>query len=369
MTDDERLYRIALNAVPFIGPMIYHRLVAAFGSAGDVFRAQPDSLKGVEGVYENLARKIVQANPLKTAAREVELAQKTGVTIVLLGEECYPVPLRNAYSPPPVLYIKGKWEEADTVSIAVVGTRRPTAYGKLMAERLVEGLTKAGLTVVSGLARGVDAIAHRAAIAAGGRTVAALGCGVNIIYPPEHRELQESICGHGAVVSQFPFAAAPDKMNFPMRNRIISGLSLGTLVIEAAEKSGALITAYAAIDDNRDVFALPGPVNSQNSAGTNKLIKRGHAKLVQGVEDILDELPDYVRSAMASRQASLPLETEEKIEGEELMVIEAMGPEALHIDIISQMCGLPSNMVSAILLTLELKGKVKQMPGKLFIAG
>ena len=366
MNMEDRSFRIALNAIPFMGPVTFHRLVAAFGSARNVFSAGIESLKEVEGVSDGLARKIAETDPQKIAQREFDLAEKLGASIVTVGDAGYPAPLSNAYSPPPVLSIKGEWKESDQLSIAVVGTRSPTQYGRSQAEKLSTELAKLGITIVSGLARGVDGVAHRAALSAGGRTVAVLGCGLNVYYPAEHRDLQKRIPDSGCVISQFPMATGPDKVYFPMRNRIVSGLTLGTLVIEAPEKSGALITVYAAIDDNREAFAVPGPINSPKSVGTNNLIKRGHAKLVQRVEDIIEDLPDYAKQWVVDRQGILPLAPAVTLSAEEEIVMEALTADVRHIDVITQACGLPPNMVSAILLTLELKGVARQAPGKMF---
>lgn len=365
MTGD-RIYRIALNTLPPVGPVAYHRLIGAFGSARDVFRAGVEELSRINGLSPAAAETVRGTDPEAAAERELAFARAAGASIVLLGEEGYPKPLENAYCPPPVLSILGEWREEDSAAMAVVGSRTPSRYGRAMTEKLTRELSEAGLTIVSGLARGVDGVAHRAALEAGGRTIAALGCGLNVYYPAEHKGLQRAIAGNGAVVSQFPFAARPDKANFPMRNRVISGLSLGVFVTEAAEKSGALITAYAAIDDNRDVFALPGQANSPKSRGTNRLIKLGHAKLVQDVEDIIEELPDYVRKSIMERQAALPL-PDDGLSEEEARALGALGHEPVHMDAVADGLGLPSNMVSAILLSLELKGLVRQMPGRLFI--
>jgi len=366
MNMEDKSFRIALNATPYMGPMTFHRLVAAFGSARNVFSAGIGNLKEVEGVSEALARKIVETDPEKIAQREFDLAGKLGASIVTIGDPGYPAPLVNAYSPPPVLSIQGEWKQGDQLSIAVVGTRSPTQYGRSQAEKLSTELAKLGITIVSGLARGIDGVAHRAALSAGGRTVAVLGCGLNVYYPPEHRDMQKRIPENGCVISQFPMATGPDKVYFPMRNRVVSGLSLGTLVIEAPEKSGALITVYAAIEDNREAFALPGPVNSPKSVGTNSLIKRGHAKLVQRVEDIIEDLPDYAKQWVMDRQGSLPLAPAVTLSAEEEIVMETLTADGQHIDVITQACGLPPNMVSAILLTLELKGVARQAPGKMF---
>ncbi|MGK7346346.1 MAG: DNA-processing protein DprA [Candidatus Nitrospinota bacterium M3_3B_026] len=363
---EERICRIALNTLPPVGPVTYHRLIGAFGSARDVFRAEVEELSRINGLSPAAAETIRRADPEAATERELALARKTGASIVLLGEEGYPKPLENAYSPPPVLSIMGEWREEDSAAIAIVGSRTPSRYGRVMTEKMARELSAAGVTIVSGLARGVDGVAHRAALDAGGRTIAVLGCGLNVYYPAEHKGLQRAIAGNGAVISQFPFTARPDKANFPMRNRVISGLSLGVFVTEAAEKSGALITAYAAIDDNRDVFSLPGQANSPKSRGTNSLIKLGHAKLIQDVGDILEELPDYVKKSIMERQAALPL-PEEELSGDEAKVLAALGHEPAHMDAVAEGLGLPSNMVSAILLSLELKGLVKQTPGRLFI--
>ena len=230
--NDEKLCRIALNTAPQIGPVTHHRLVAAFGAASQVFKAGLSDLARVEGVSNKTAALIKEMDPISVGAREADLAGRGGATIFVLGEEGYPPPLVNAYSPPPVIYISGEWREEDTAAIAIVGSRAPTRYGKVMTEKFATELAKNGVTIVSGLARGVDGIAHRSAITAGGRTMAVLGCGLNIFYPAEHRELQKKIPAHGAVISQFPYTARPDKIFFPMRNRVISGLSLGTFITE-----------------------------------------------------------------------------------------------------------------------------------------
>ncbi len=365
---DDRAAKIAINTVSFMSPVLFQRLIKAFGSAVQILGTKDNGLTGVEGVSPKMARSIVELEPEKIVEKEEAYADKIGASIYTSGEPGYPEELSNVFSPPPVISIAGEIRYEDKTSIAVVGARNASLYGKLVTEKLVAGLAEKGVTVVSGLARGVDGIAHRMAIGRGGRTIAVLGCGLNIYYPPEHRSLQKKIVEHGAVVSQFSFTQGPEKMTFPMRNRVISGLSLGVLVIEAGEKSGALITAYAALDDNRDVFAVPGPINSPKSVGTNRLIKKGSAKLVQNVDDIIEELPDYILDNLKGEQSRLPIEGEEKLTHEEEKIMAIMDPhEPRHIDHFIRGCGLPTNSVSAILLALELKGKVKQFAGKLFI--
>jgi len=363
----DRECKIALNAIPYMHPVIFQKLTDACGSACEVFKTSKEDLARINDVPESLADKIRACDPVKMAESEIAYADKIGAYIITMGEEGYPKPLSSVFAPPPVLSINGQWRKEDSICIAVVGTRIPTTYGKIMTEKMSTSLVESGFTVISGLARGVDGVAHRAAIKAGGRTMAVLGCGLNIYYPPEHRKLQRAIPEHGAVISQFSFTTGPGKTLFPIRNRVISGLSLGTLVIEAPVKSGALITAYSALNDNRDVFALPGPVNSKKSEGTNKLIKKGHAKLVQSVDDIIEELPEYILGLAKPRQASLNLKEEARLTENEKTVIKHIDSNEKHIDQVAVNSGLPLNMVSAILLSLEIKGLVKQVAGKMFL--
>jgi len=363
---EETTVRVALNTIPFLTADVFHRLLASFGSARESVCANTEDLASIKGVSGALAKQIKSMDHQKIAQRELEFAANAGARIVTFGEEGYPAPLANVYAPPPVLSIQGQWKAQDEISIAIVGTRAATTYGKLITEKLTNDLVSAGFTIVSGLARGIDGTAHRTALNAGGRTIAVLGCGLNIYYPPEHRELQNKIPDRGAVISQFPFATGPGKTQFPQRNRVISGLAMGTLVIEAPDKSGALITAYSALEDNREVFAIPGPISSKKSEGTNKLIKKGHAKLVQTVEDIIEEMPDYVTDSIRSRQTILPLAERVELSSEENLLVNILDHETKHIDAITTDVGLPLNKVSAILLSLELKGLVKQIAGKMF---
>lgn len=363
---DEKIALIALNAVPYLGPTPYHQLLKRFGSAVNALKAGADELSSVHGISPSLAKKIAALDPEKTAKKELEYAKKVDASIVTFRESAYPSQLSAIVCPPPVISIQGEIAEEDYYSVAVVGARRPTAYGRAMTEKITKELAATGATIVSGLARGVDGLAHRAALAASGKTIAVLGNGLNIYYPGEHRELQKKIIQNGAVVSQFSFTQGPDKTTFPIRNRLISGLSLGVVVIEAGEKSGAKITAYAALDDNREVFALPGQINSPASVGTNTMIKKGHAKLVQTVDDILEELPEALWKKGSQQALKMTEKKLESLSDEESKVLEHVDGQAVHIDIITTASGLPPNIVSAILLALELKEIVKQTPGKLF---
>jgi DNA processing protein len=268
-----------------------------------------------------------------------------------------------------VLYVQGSLQAEDGFAVAVVGSRQPSPYGKLTAQRLSTALVQHGFTIVSGLARGIDGVAHHSALAAGGRTLAVLGSGINVVYPAEHRHLATTISRQGAVVSEFPLDTKPDRWNFPRRNRIISGLTLGTLVIEASENSGSLHTVRHAMDQGREIFAVPGRIDVSSSRGTNGLIKRG-AKLVESIEDILEEFPASTRSgALQSRRLSSPVPppaTAETFTPQEAQVLALLQGEEQHIDTLIQVSQLPAHVVASILVTLELRGTIRQFPGKFF---
>lgn len=362
----EKDFWVALNLIPGLGKTLFYRLLKFFGSAERVFSVKEKDLRQVEGVGQILAGVISQFDFSKNAEKEKQLAENSGAIILISKEPGYPENLKNIYDPPPVLYLQGKMQKNDMASIAVVGTRTPTNYGKLMAEKIAGGLAERGMTIVSGMARGVDSLAHKAAIAGGGRTIAVLGSGLNVIYPPENLKLSGKIKEHGAVLSEFPMCMKPERGNFPARNRIISGLSLGTVVIEAAEKSGALITTQFALDQGREVFAVPGNVSSPKSRGANFLIKKG-AKLVEKVDDILEEIPQYVQNAFLGKAKPAAGKTLE-LTDEEKKLLAAIDPEASHIDLIIERSELSPGRVSSLLLTMELNGIVRQLPGKLFVA-
>ena len=311
-------------------------------------------------------RKLISLLADKKVKQETERAfesvKRSDTDVITIYDKAYPELLKHIADPPLVLYCRGK-PEADEKCIAVVGSRRATWYGLDMAKRLSRELAEHGVTVVSGLARGIDSQAHRGALEAGGRTVAVLGCGIDVAYPPENRDLMEEIISHGAVISEYLPGTEPSRHNFPARNRIISGISLGVTIVEAGEKSGSLITAEYALEQGRDVFAVPGNINSYNSAGTNMLIRDG-AKIVTGVGDILDELRIAHDSQniynIAKKLAAMKLNREEKTIAQRLL----NGP--VHLDIISRDCGISVQVASSILLMLELSGFVEQLPGKYY---
>lgn len=362
---EEREYLIALNMIPGIGRVLFQRLVDCFGKATAAFKASSDELQRVEGIGPKIAAVIVSFPVEKLLTREIEQARRRKVRILVLSDEEYPVNLKSIFDPPPVLYVKGKIEKQDMISIAIVGTRTPTAYGKEVSEKFASQLAEFGVTVVSGLARGVDSWAHRGAVKQKGRTIAVLGCGLDVIYPPENSRLYEEIFQRGAIISEFPFGVKPEKIHFPLRNRIISGMTLGTLVVEAAARSGSLITAHLALEQGREVFAVPGKVTSLYSQGTNWLIKNG-AKLVSSIEDIIEELPFEVREVLhtpAAKQAPKSITLEPK----EQNILSLIDFEETHIDAITMKSALPPSEVAAILMVLEIQGLIKQYPGKYYV--
>ena len=301
-------------------------------------------------------------------------AIQAGCAVVTQADAGYPAPLRQIYDPPSVLYMKGRWSEHDRIAVAIVGSRQASRYGEQTAGHLAYELALRGVTVVSGLARGIDAAAHWGALKAAGRTLAVLGNGLSSIYPPEHRELAEAVAQHGAVISEYPMRMAPFAQNFPRRNRLISGLSLGVVVVEASAKSGALITADQALEQGREVFAVPGKVDSLTSEGTHQLLKQG-AKLVTGVEDILEELRLSPVEAV-SRGQTPSGEAKESGRGltpfhataeERLMLAQLSADEPCDIDELVATTGLPASACAATLLGLEVKRLVTQLPGKRFV--
>ncbi len=362
---------IALKSVPGIGNLLFKRLLDRFGHPRRVFEADPAELQTVSGVSARLARLIVTHKTPDTVIRDLETARSQGCRILTLADEGYPALLREIPDPPPYLFIKGNLPEQPFV--AMVGSRNASRYGLSAALKLSGDLAAAGVSVVSGLARGIDTAAHQGALAKRGTTVAVLGCGIGKIYPPENRDLAARICENGALVSEFPYSSEPEAHHFPVRNRIISGMSLGTVVVEAAPKSGSLITARIAAEQNREVFAVPGSIESFKSSGTHSLIREG-AKLVASANDILEELPAYAmaRSACSPeketpRDANLEtLKNKFNLDFDELSVLKVLDSYPVHIDDILQNVSMEPGALSAVLLRLELKGMIHQSPGKLF---
>lgn len=345
--------------VPQIGPTRFRRLLEVFGEPEAAWRASPLELTRA-GLDRRAIEGILRLRRTADPQAVLERLGRQGVRLLTIRDPGYPELLREVHDPPPVLYIKGELLAGDRWAVAVVGTRRVTSYGRQVVERLVGELARAGLTIVSGLARGVDGVAHRVALDAGGRTIAVLGSGLDRIYPAEHSALARDIAASGAVVSEFPLGTPPDALNFPRRNRIISGLAMGTLVIEAGETSGALITADFALEQGREVFAVPGSILSAASAGPNRLIQEG-AKLVTCAQDILEELNISAAAQQEAVREALP-ENET-----EALLLQLMGSEPQHIDELGRAAGLPAAEVSSTLTLMELKGLVRQVGGMNYV--
>jgi len=363
MEQNDLLALLRLLMVPGIGPARVRGLIGHFRSAQSVLHAKTPALCRVDGIDQVLADAIQQAPPEELAAQQIDLLQKHHSTLVSFWDEDFPARLKTIADAPAILFVKGSVSGADKFSIAIVGTRQPTTYGTMVTERLTADLVSRGLTIVSGLARGVDTIAHRAALKAGGRTLAVLGSGLDQIYPAENRRLAEEIAASGAIISEYFFGAKPDAPNFPRRNRIISGLSLGTVVVEAGEKSGALITASMALEQGREVFAVPGSIFSAKSVGAHRLIQEG-ARLVNSVDDVLSELTAQLELFGKTSQPRAPLAG---LNPAEQRLYDLLSHEPMHIDALARQANLPSAQVLSTLLQLEFKNGVQQLPGKMFV--
>ncbi|HEY4695253.1 MAG TPA: DNA-processing protein DprA [Candidatus Nanoarchaeia archaeon] len=347
-------FYVALSEAPGIGPGRFKVLIEHFKKAEKVWKASDKLLAEIltKKIFEEFDQFRQSVDPDKKLA---ELEDKK-VKILTLLDLHYPERLKEIHFSPPVLYYKGDFTKADNLALAVVGSRKITAYGREVTEILVEQLTHAGLTIVSGLAKGVDSLAHKAALEAGGRTLAVLGSGLDVIYPPENVKLASEIIKHGALVSEFPLGTQPLASNFPARNRIISGLALGVLVTEADENSGSLITASLALEQNREVFAVPGPIYSRLSHGPSLLIKQG-AKLVTNAQDVLDELNLDLEVKSQEAREVLGDSTEETT------ILKVLESGSKHVDQIIRESGFASQQLAGLLTTMELKGKVRSLGG------
>ncbi|MGE0824094.1 MAG: DNA-processing protein DprA [Candidatus Binatia bacterium] len=354
-------YWLALRLVRGIGNVTYRELLAQFSTPAAILRAEFSSLVDA-GTHPTVARAITTFDQWQTVEQELKKLARNGVRLVTRMDAEYPINLTHLHDPPPFLYVKGTLIPEDRFAVAIVGSRAASAYGRTMAQELASGLAEKGITIVSGLARGIDAEAHRATLAAGGRTIAVLGSGVDVIYPSEHRSLALDISKKGAIISEFALGSKPDAMNFPYRNRVISGLTLGTVVIEAAEKSGSLITARCALEQNREVFAVPGNVTSGRSRGPHQLIKEG-AKLVETVDDILSEIAPGLISTPTQSSVSVMVD----LEPDEEQLVGIFDSDPLHVDMLIAKSGLSAPRVLELLLGLELRGIVSQLPGTHFM--
>jgi DNA processing protein len=368
---------LKLTAADGVGPVIFGRLLNHFGSPDKTLGASVSELTKVEGIGSHTAERIAASRDRANTAAELELARKIGVWIVHLRDERYPPLLKQIYDPPPVLYIKGTLTESDNLCVAIVGARRCSLYGSEQSSRFAHILAASGFTICSGMALGIDTAAHQGALAAGGRTIAVQGCGLAEVYPPENRKLFETIAESGACISELPLSYQPLSENFPPRNRIIAGLSLGTIVIEAGSNSGSLITAKAALEYNREVMAIPGKIDSPISRGTNRLIKDG-AKLVDSIEDVMEAL-GYVGSRLNEHVSSIADSVAAKVElplfdigrlnlsAPEKSVYDYLHTDPTHVEQLITELELPAGSVNAAIVSLRLKGLIKQLPGNMFV--
>ena len=364
LSNRERL--ILLNLIPDVGSIRLRRLLDAFGDLDRVWTAGPGELQQAEGVGPVLAQRIIAArHDEQRLTQELALATRHGVMIVTLEDDEYPESLKTIPDPPLALYIRGSVIEADRIAVAIVGARHASLYGLQCAEQLGHDLALRGVTVISGLARGIDGAAHRGALKASGRTLAVLGSGLACLYPPEHETLAVQVAEHGAVISEYPMEMRPLPHNFPRRNRVISGFSLGVVIVEAGQRSGALITADMALEQGREVFAVPGPMTSVTSQGTHQLLKQG-ARLVTSVEDILEELRLAPQPAVQTQRSGRSAETVPLLEFEQ-RVLSCLSEEPRDIDAVAAQTGLGMPEVSSLLLQLELKHVARQLPGKQFV--
>ncbi len=358
---------VALNMIDHVGPVRVRQLLDHFGDAPAILSARKQDLLRVQGIGEDTAEAISTWEKRIDLSGELRRVQDFGCHILTQQDDGYPNLLRQIYDPPVVLYVKGQLTPKDKNAVAIVGSRMTTHYGLEVARKLAYQLAYLGVTVVSGGARGIDTAAHQGALTAKGRTIAVLGTGINVVVPPENVSLFERIAANGAVMTQFPFNRNGDRQSFPIRNRIVAGMTLGTVVVEANLTSGALITSNFAAEYGRQVFAVPGRIDSPRSKGCHDLIKKG-AKLCESAEDILTEFeylfPSSNRPPSPSETGVLPaLELSEN----EQRVYDALTTEEISIDEVIRKCGLPSSAVSVALLSLEMKRVIRQLPGKLFV--
>jgi DNA processing protein len=394
---------VHLSIIPGVGYQTIRRLLTAFESAQRALDATLEELTQVEGLTANISQQLVSGKSRVSVDQELELIEAHNCHLLAINDSTYPMLLKEIADPPPLLYVRGELGQPDAPSITIVGTRSPTNYGKTISRQLSQQLAESGITVISGFARGIDTCAHQGALQANGRTIAVLGNGLSQIYPAENRELADEIMKSGALISEFPMAVPPFPKNFPRRNRVVSGMSSGTVVVEASIRSGSLITARHAAEQGREVFAVPGQIFSNQSKGSHQLINQG-AKLINAIDDIWEAFPNRrLTPSLTSPPTPLPLDQNDSARGrvnsnlfaevsardtsigstgtssanpsvqatqqlstDERAILEAIGVPCSHIDQIARTTALPMNKVSSALVMLELKGIVQQMPGKQF---
>ncbi len=351
-------YYIGFSHARGIGTVRLRKLLAAFGDLQSAWVASESAL-AMAGLGPSLVQSIVEARNRIDLDEEMARLEARGVRVLSWEDPAYPRRLSEIDAPPALLYARGELRPEDDLAVAVVGTRRPSAYGQQVARDVVAALASGGVTVISGLARGVDGIAHQTALQCGGRTIAVLGSGMDSIYPPEHRNLARSVCESGALLTEYPLGRKPEPGNFPARNRVISGMSLAVVVVEAGSTSGALITADFAADQGREVFAVPGGIYSRTCGGTNQLIANGARPLLSPA-DVLEALNLEMTIRQASSEAGPATEGERRVLG-------ALSTEPVHVDQISRSCDLPANVVASCLTLLELRGRVRSVGGMRYV--
>ncbi|MCX5781893.1 MAG: DNA-processing protein DprA [Elusimicrobia bacterium] len=360
---------IALNLVPHLGYGQFQTLINSFGSASNILEVPENELLKVPGISQKLAKGISEIKNTNNAEKEITDAERIGARVLTYKNKDYPEPLKNLSDYPPVIYVLGSLLKKDFFSVAIVGTRKPTPYGISAASFFAAEFARSGIACISGLARGIDTEVHKSCIKEKGRTIAVLGNGLNKHYPPENKKLEEEITKNGALISEFPLNSQPDKENFPRRNRIIAAMSLATLVIEADIKSGSLITAKHALDQGKDIFAVPGPIFSKYSKGTNSLIKSG-AHLAESADDIIDEINPF-KKLLKEKKIFIKKECEKSFAfgNSEQKILNFLENElnGTSIDNITQKLDIPSKETASSLLGLELKGLVRSLPGKIYI--
>jgi DNA processing protein len=360
---EEIFYWLALSLTPGVGGILIKRLLDHFKTPEAVFQASLQELRQIEGLGERVAKEIQKGPVEKKVEKELYLLKEVGGKMMTINDESYPIRLKEIYDPPPLLYMRGELKKEDELAVAIVGSRKTTPYGRWMTEKMGQELARHRITIVSGMARGIDSLAHWGALSGGGRTVAVLGSGVDVVYPRDNRNLFNKIIDRGAVLSEFPMGSPPEGGHFPKRNRIISGLSIGVVVVQASMESGSLITANYALEQGREVFAVPGNVGSESSRGTHRLIKEG-AKLVESSEDILEEiLPQWQKEREGPQKVESPVLD---LTEEERVLYDQLEEKPLHIDVLIRESQLDPGKVSSLLLNLELKGLISQWPGKCF---
>ncbi len=362
--NDQDFYWLVLERIPRVGPLTMARLFDAFGSPKAALSAGVGEIRDRTGIGESLARRIVEYKPEEEAIRkDLATLDRIGARMVTRWEPQYPENLRDIYDPPAILFIRGEILPQDAKAVAIVGTRNPTRYGQEMAEAVTRGLVRDGVTIVSGLARGIDTACHKAALKQGGRTIGVLGCGLDVVYPKENASLFAEIVQNGAVLTEFRPGMPPMATNFYRRNRVVSGLSKGVVVVEAGTKSGSLITADHALDQNREVFAIPGNVMNLRSRGPHKLLRQG-AALVESAQDVVEAL--FSRTDVSVQPSVFEMQEPEDLSDIARTVLDGIDPDPVPMDVLCESLGVDAGRLAGVLLDLELRGLIRQYPGKMF---